>query len=181
MHVKRSYFYLSSTSPFAFYTCSSCFEPSPYFLIRVLIPVLDRFTGRPYFTIKIEKFLVENGTKCISNSAANNNFRFTYYLPIVVGHFKCNLGSGCVLQMPRLLILPKVVMIYILTVKLVKPSTSEIFLECDCVAQKRPIRFEKNKLQCLPRVLNFRSWNISIVIASCIWNAVTWTFIPFLA
>ena len=42
------------------------------------------------------------------------------------------------------------------TVKPIKPSSSEIFLECDCVAQKRPIRFDKTKLQCSPCVLNFR-------------------------
>ena len=47
-------------------------------------------------------------------------------------------------------------MIYILTARLKKPSTSEIFLECDCVAQKRPIGLEKTKMQCSPRVLNFR-------------------------
>ena len=42
------------------------------------------------------------------------------------------------------------------TVKLIKPSSSEIFLECDCVVQKRPIRLDKTKLQCSPCVLNFR-------------------------
>ena len=42
------------------------------------------------------------------------------------------------------------------TVKLIKPSSSEVFLECDCVAQKRPIRLDKTKLQCSPCVLNFQ-------------------------
>lgn len=42
------------------------------------------------------------------------------------------------------------------TVKLIKPSSSEIFLECDCVAQKRPIRLDKTKLQCSPCVLDFQ-------------------------
>ena len=41
------------------------------------------------------------------------------------------------------------------TVKLIKPSSSEIFLECDCVVQKRPIRLDKTKLQCSPVSLTF--------------------------
>ena len=47
------------------------------------------------------------------------------------------------------------------TVKLTKPWTPKIFIECNCVVRKQPIRHEKTKLQ-TATVISLRFWGLLV-------------------